>query len=56
MAEAKELLDFIKSRRSIRKFEPDMIPEEILEQIMEAGTYAATGEKPAVTDHYCGYR
>ncbi len=43
MAEAKELLDFIKSRRSIRKFEPDMIPEEILEQIMEAGTYAATG-------------
>ncbi|MCI8443281.1 MAG: nitroreductase family protein [Provencibacterium sp.] len=38
-----ELLNQIKSRRSIRRFKPDGIPEEILEQIIEAGTYAASG-------------
>ncbi len=31
------------SRRSIRRYRPDMIPEEILEQILEAGSYAPTG-------------
>ena len=30
-------------RRSIRKYKPDMIPQEILEKILMAGTYAATG-------------
>lgn len=44
MAEARELLDLIKSRRSVREFEPDMIPQEVLDQIIEAGTYAATGK------------
>lgn len=38
-----ELLNKMKSRRSIRKFKPDEIPGEILEQIIEAGTYAASG-------------
>lgn len=38
-----EVLDVIKSRRSIRKFKPDEIPKEVLDQIIEAGTYAATG-------------
>jgi len=33
----------IKTRRSIRKFKSDMIPENILNQIIEAGTYAANG-------------
>ena len=31
------------TRRSIRKYKPDMVPEEILEKIIEVGTYAATG-------------
>lgn len=31
------------TRRSIRKFKPDMVPKEILEQIVKAGTYAPTG-------------
>jgi len=31
------------SRRSIRKYKQDPIPEEILNQILEAGTYAPTG-------------
>ena len=30
-------------RRSIRKFKPDMIPKEIIDQIIEAGLYAANG-------------
>ena len=34
MAEARELLDLIKSRRSVREFEPDMIPQEVLDQIL----------------------
>ena len=38
-----ELLNQIKTRRSIRSFKKDMIPQEILDQIIEAGTYAASG-------------
>ena len=37
------VLDAIKSRRSIRKFKPDMIPQDIINQIVEAGLYAASG-------------
>ena len=38
-----EVLDKIKNRRSIRKYRSDMIPQDKLEKIIEAGTYAATG-------------
>ena len=38
-----DVLETIKTRRSIRKFKPDMIPKDLLEKIIEAGTYAATG-------------
>ncbi|MBQ9996052.1 MAG: nitroreductase family protein, partial [Clostridia bacterium] len=38
-----EVLTKMQTRRSIRKFKPDMIPKEILEQIVTAGTFAATG-------------
>lgn len=31
------------SRRSIREYKPDMVPEDVLSRIIEAGTYAATG-------------
>lgn len=31
------------NRRSVRKYRSDMIPRDILEPILEAGTYAATG-------------
>ncbi len=37
------VLENIRTRRSVRKYKPDMIPQEILDQILEAGTYAATG-------------
>jgi oxygen-insensitive NAD(P)H nitroreductase len=38
------IIEVIKGRRSIKKFKPDMISKEIIEQIVEAGTYAPTGK------------
>lgn len=35
-----ELLELIKHRRAIRRFEPKQIEEEALQQILEAGLYA----------------
>lgn len=31
------------TRRSVRKYKPDMVPQEKLDKILEAGSYAATG-------------
>lgn len=31
------------SRRSIRKYKPDMVPGDIVDQVVAAGTYAPTG-------------
>lgn len=39
-----EVLKAIRERRSTKKFKSDPVPEEILKQILEAGTYAATGK------------
>ena len=38
-----EVINNMKTRRSIRKYKPDMSPEDVLNRIIEAGTYAATG-------------
>ena len=38
-----ETLKVLTERRSCRSYKPDPIPAEILDQILEAGTYAATG-------------
>ena len=38
-----EVINNMKTRRSIRKYKPDMIPEDVLNRIIEAGTYSATG-------------
>ena len=38
-----ETLETIKTRRSIRKYKEDSIPEDILNKIIEAGTYAPSG-------------
>lgn len=40
--EENAVLSAIKTRRSIRKFKSDMIPREVIDQIITAGTYAAT--------------
>ncbi len=38
-----ETLQTILTRRSVKGYKPDPVPTEILEKILEAGTYAATG-------------
>lgn len=38
-----EALENMLTRRSVRSYKSDMIPQEVLEKILEAGTYAATG-------------
>lgn len=38
-----DTLKVLEKRRSYRNFKSDMIPEETLEQIVRAGTYAPTG-------------
>ena len=38
-----EVLNVIKTRRSIRKYKAEQITDEQLDAILEAGTYAATG-------------
>lgn len=37
-----ELIDLIKTRRSIRSFKSDKIPQEVIAQIIDVGIYAAT--------------
>ena len=39
-----KVLERMKDRRSIRKYKPDMVPQEIIDQITEAGLYAASGK------------
>lgn len=36
-------LQALKERRSIRKYKPDMVPQELIDQVIEAGLYAASG-------------
>lgn len=43
MSESNKTLELMQTRRSVRGFKPDPVPEEILDQIAEAGTWAATG-------------
>lgn len=38
-----EVMKVIKERRSIRKFKPDMVSKEAIDEIIEAGLYAASG-------------
>lgn len=38
-----EVLKAIETRRSIRKFKPDMPDAELIEQVVRAGSYAASG-------------
>lgn len=38
-----EVLENIRNRRSVRKYKEDMVSKEIIEKIVEAGTYAPTG-------------
>lgn len=37
------VIEAMASRRSVRKYKPDMVPAEVIDKIVEAGTYAASG-------------
>lgn len=39
-----KVLEEMKTRRSIRKFKPDMIPQDILDRIIEAEPLRQTAE------------
>ncbi len=39
-----DMLDVITSRKSIRRYKPDPIPDEILDKVLEAARWAPTGE------------
>lgn len=38
-----EALKLIESRRSIRSYKPDMVPDDLIDKVIEAGTFSATG-------------
>ena len=38
-----ETLQVIRERRSCKSYKPDMIPEEVIQTIAEAGTWAPSG-------------
>ena len=38
-----EIIKAMETRRSIRGYKEDMVPEELIAEVVEAGTYAATG-------------
>ncbi len=38
-----EVLNTIKTRRAVRAYKPDCVPAELLDAVLEAGTYAPTG-------------
>ena len=38
-----QVLESLLTRRSVRQYKPDPVPEELLQKILEAGSYAASG-------------
>ncbi len=44
-----EVLKQIEERRSVRKYKSDMIPDDIIEQIVKAGTFAASAKNTQST-------
>ncbi len=39
-----DIIDVITSRKSIRRYKPDPIPDEMIDKILEAARWAPTGE------------
>ena len=44
MSTATEMLNLLKTRRSVRAYKPDAVPEALLDQVLEAGTYAPSAK------------
>ena len=43
MMQIDDFLELVRKRRSIRKFKPDPVPDELVEKILEAGRWAMSG-------------
>ena len=43
MLDYADLLELVKKRRSIRKFKPDMVPDEMVNKILDAARWAPSG-------------
>lgn len=43
MTQTHDLFDIMRSTRSMRRLKPDPIPDDLLRQVLEAGSYAANG-------------
>lgn len=43
LMERNETIEMMKARRSVRKFKSDPVPRELIDRIIEAGTFAASG-------------
>jgi len=39
-----DILEIVSSRKSIRRFKPDPVPEEMIDKVLEAARWAPTGE------------
>ncbi|MBW1774500.1 MAG: nitroreductase family protein, partial [Deltaproteobacteria bacterium] len=39
-----DIIDILMSRKSIRRYKPDPIPDEMIDKILEAARWAPTGE------------
>ena len=39
-----DILDVITTRKSIRRYKPDPVPDELIWKVLEAGRWAPTGE------------
>ena len=60
------LLDFLKNRRTIRRFQPDPVPDDLVEKVVEAARWAPSGfnlqpwdfvviRKKELRDAICGF-
>ena len=38
-----DMLKAMRERRSVRKYKPDMVPQDLIDRVIEAGLYAASG-------------
>ena len=49
-----DVLEQMKTRRSVKKYKPDMVPQEIIDKVTEAGLYAANGMWPSGYYYHSG--
>ena len=49
-----DMLEFIKSRRSTRKYKEETVSDEQLDMVIEAGRFAPQRGKLSIYTFYCG--